>query len=96
MVGKTGSVVLAWFIKGMLGSRVMGRRGSGSKMWTAGAKKVRFVGRGVGGRWLTRVRWESEVWAGAVLFRLGNLRCRREGLLEDEARLASSLAKWVM
>jgi hypothetical protein len=72
-------VVFAWFIRGMSGFRIIGRRGSGARIATAGVRKVRCTGLGVGGL------WDTGFEAGAVLLLLGRLRDRL--LLEEEARL---------
>ena len=92
-LGKTGSLVFAWFIRGISGFRTIGRRGCGLRTATAGVRKVCCEGRGVPGHWLTRVLWESVVWTGAELFRLG--RQLRLLLLEEEARVNNSARRWL-
>jgi hypothetical protein len=84
-LGNTGSVVFAWFIRGMSGFRIIGRRGSGARIATAGVRKVRCVGLGVRGL------WDTGFEAGAVLLLLGRL--WDQLLLEEEARLPNCWVK---
>src|ERR1700730_1693936 len=92
-LGKMGSLVFAWFIRGISGFRTIGQWGCGLRTATAGVRKVRCVGRGVPGHWLTRVLWESVVWMGVELFHLG--RWLRLLLLEEDARVNSSARRWL-